>query len=85
MTVPGMTGRGSDLQPHNDQIPKSDHSDFSGRVVCPRFSVFDGDHVHIVEDEFHRDQAEKESQKITQDSTKGNGEWTMHLSSRLDD
>ncbi len=54
----------TNLQPDNDQIPKSNHSDLRRSVADPCFGIFDSNHVHEMEDILHRHITNEKAEEI---------------------
>lgn len=57
-------GRFPHLEPDNDEIPKPNHGNFGWGVSSPRFGIFDGDHIHEVEDILHGHVTEDKSNQV---------------------
>jgi hypothetical protein len=57
-------GPDSYFKPDDDQVPKANHTKFGCREPVPSFGVFNGHHVHIVEDELHRQQTREEADGV---------------------
>ena len=55
---------GSHFKPDDNQVPNADHTKFSCREPVPSFGVFDGHHIHIVEDELHRQQTREKADGV---------------------
>ena len=69
----------SHLEPHNHEVPKPYHADLRRGITHPCFCVFDGDHVHEVEDELHGQEGEEEADKVSQDRRTRNIQWSSML------
>jgi len=67
------------FKPDDNQVPKADHTKFSCREPVPSFSVFDGHHIHIVEDELHRQKTREEADGIRDYRLPRQGVPTAHL------
>ena len=52
------------FKPDDNQVPKADHTKFGCREPIPSFGVFDGDHIHVMEDELHRQQTHEEADGV---------------------
>ena len=70
------------FKPDDNQIPKADHAEFSCREPVPSFSVFDGHHIHIVEDELHRQQAREKADGVRGHRIPRQDIPTVHLKKR---
>jgi len=52
------------FEPDDNQVPKADHAKFGCGKPVPSFGVFDGYHIHIVEDKLHRQQTHEEADSV---------------------
>ena len=53
------------FEPDDDQVPKADQTEFGCREPVPSFGIFDGHHIHIMEDELHRQQTHEKADGIS--------------------
>ena len=70
------------FEPDDNQVPKADHTEFGCGKPAPSFSVFDGHHIHIMEDELHRQQTREETNGIRSHRTPCRSVPTAHLEGR---
>jgi len=63
------------LEPHDDEIPKSDHAQIRRPIPIPSGSILDGNDVHRMQDTLHRQEAEYEAKEVGEliSSSDGNG------------
>ena len=59
-------GRGTHLQPDDDEVPKTDHAEFGGGVSYPRLSVLDGNDIHAVQNELKSHDAHNEANEVVE-------------------
>ena len=69
----------TDLQPHYDQVPETDHAELCGSVARPRFRVLYSHDVHEVEDELHRQEADDKPGEVHKPFASGDGNRPVNL------
>ena len=74
----------TDLQPHYDQVPETDHAELRRGVARPGFRVLYSHNVHEVEDELHRQEADDEPGKVRQPFVSGDGDRPINLRMHLE-
>ena len=68
------------LEPHKDEVPKSEYTQLCGSIACPGPSrIFDGYYVHVVQNSFHRTQTDQEATSIANDFLGADVQWTANL------
>ena len=67
------------FQPDDHKIPEADHAQLQWCITPPSFCVFDCDHVHVVEYDFHDQKADEESHQVARECPWSNIHWSAQL------